>query len=142
MADKEKLFRPITDVEIVAQMTENDTVLIEQGGEIKRTKGVVGSGGSSKPVAFYVSNGLWKDVNWSEQATLADIVDAYFAGNAYINEPTNEGYMPQKIIGFNISASNPSVTYISSEENGYIKTETIKPYTYDELKTEIAKHIS
>lgn len=42
MADK--IIRPITDVEIVEQMTENDTVLIEQNGEIKRTKGVVGGG--------------------------------------------------------------------------------------------------
>lgn len=42
MADK--ILRPITDVEIVEQMGENDTVLIEQGGEIKRAKGVAGGG--------------------------------------------------------------------------------------------------
>lgn len=46
MADK--ILRPITDVEIVEQMTENDTVLIEQNGVIKRTKGVVGGGGGKK----------------------------------------------------------------------------------------------
>ena len=46
MADK--ILRPITDVEIVEQMTENDTVLIEQNGEIKRTKGVVGGGTGGK----------------------------------------------------------------------------------------------
>lgn len=40
----EKNFRPITDVEIVEQMTENDTILIEQNGMLKRTKGVVGGG--------------------------------------------------------------------------------------------------
>lgn len=40
MADK--ILRPITDVEIVEQMGENDTVLIEHGGEIKRAKGVAG----------------------------------------------------------------------------------------------------
>lgn len=37
-------YRKITDVEVVEQMTENDTILIEQNGEIKRTKGVVGGG--------------------------------------------------------------------------------------------------
>lgn len=46
MADK--ILRPIVDVEIVEQMTENDTVLIEQNGEIKRTKGVIGSGGAKQ----------------------------------------------------------------------------------------------
>ena len=46
MADK--ILRPITDVEIVEQMTENDTVLIEQNGAIKRTKGVVGGGGAKQ----------------------------------------------------------------------------------------------
>ena len=42
MADK--ILRPITDVEIVEKMGENDTVLIEHDGEIKRAKGVAGGG--------------------------------------------------------------------------------------------------
>ena len=50
----DKTFRPITDVEIVEQMTENDTVLIEQNGMIKRTKGVVGGGGSAGGGEKYV----------------------------------------------------------------------------------------
>ena len=36
----DKTFRPITDLEIVEQMSENDTVLIERNGMLKRTKGV------------------------------------------------------------------------------------------------------
>ena len=54
MADK--ILRPITDVEIVEQMTENDTVLIEQNGEIKRAKGVAGggSGGSAGGKAYII----------------------------------------------------------------------------------------
>lgn len=36
----DKTFRPITDLEIVEQMSDNDTVLIERNGMLKRTKGV------------------------------------------------------------------------------------------------------
>lgn len=52
MADK--ILRPITDVEIVEQMTENDTVLIEHGGEIKRAKGVAGGSGGGLDDIFIV----------------------------------------------------------------------------------------
>lgn len=55
MADK--ILRPITDVEIVEQMGENDTVLIEHGGEIKRTKGVVGGGSGKK----YFIKSIWDE---------------------------------------------------------------------------------
>ena len=56
MADK--ILRPITDVEIVEQMTENDTVLIEQNGAIKRTKGVVGG-------EKYIINAVWDEESGS-----------------------------------------------------------------------------
>ena len=69
MADK--ILRPITDVEIVEQMTENDTVLIERGGEIKRTKGVVGGGGGGEK---YIIDKVYGDdgtVNYSWHTPVA-----------------------------------------------------------------------
>ena len=47
MADK--TFRPITDVEVVEQMTENDTVLIERDGEAKRIQASKIAGEKNEP---------------------------------------------------------------------------------------------
>lgn len=82
MADKEKLFRSITDVEIVEQMTENDTVLIEQNGMIKRTKGVVGGGGGEKYfIDVTMTSGSAPTLSWDTPVSYEDFTSKLLVGN-------------------------------------------------------------
>lgn len=77
MADK--ILRAITDVEIVEQMTENDTVLIEQGGEIKRTKGVVGGSGGGKKYTL-LAEASDDGVNFSIDVGFEELKEMIMAG--------------------------------------------------------------
>ena len=80
MADK--TFRPITDVEIVEQMTENDTVLIEQNGMIKRTKGVVGGGGGEKyAINVTMASDGTTTLSWDTPVSYEDFASKFLAGN-------------------------------------------------------------
>lgn len=75
----DKTFRPITDVEIVEQMTANDTVLIERNGMIKRTKGVVGGGGEKYIIDVYPGT---EDiaVSWATPVVYDDFLSKFTAG--------------------------------------------------------------
>ena len=72
----DKTFRPITDLEIVEQMSDNDTVLIERNGMLKRTKGV--SRNAVKSV-----NGVAPDENGDVQLEIPSIPPSVGIGEAY-----------------------------------------------------------
>ena len=101
MADNEYKFAPITNTEVVEELAEDGHVLALQDDKIVRvpSTAVGGGGGSAAPVMFYVSSYVCKDSAKTEYATAAEIVDAYFAGTAYMSV----GVCPQKITGFMIS---------------------------------------
>ena len=78
MADK--ILRPIVDVEIVEQMTENDTVLIEQNGAIKRTKGVVGGCGERYIIETTAGADGTLVVSWATPVSYEEFASKFASG--------------------------------------------------------------
>lgn len=97
--------RKLAEVDVVAEPADTANVLIEQDGEIKRAPKTAVGGGGGKPVIFRLSNdAMYSDVACTKQATVADVVDAYFANRAYFEMSSMDGTRaPQKVIGFYFS---------------------------------------
>ena len=96
-------FKKLSEVESLSEAPEGASLIAEIGGEIKRIpSNGLGSGGSTTPIVFKLSNDKYlqnKDTN--DIATAEEIVDAYMSGNAYV---INNSYnCPEKIIGFTLS---------------------------------------
>ena len=109
MNDK-KNFRPITDGEIIEEMTENDTVLIERNGEVKRTKGVIGGGRSTAYIRYrqdpyWIGSGEYdfvnaEDLSVIEPATHDAVQQAMKNGIVYVvtGEPHSYNFQLSQII--------------------------------------------
>ena len=107
-------------------------------------------GGSAKPVIFTVNSSNHNSLMLGENdATTKDVVDAYFAGNAYVDE-RNVGFV-QKIVGFKTSCGNGipsdttgySVVYHDQDSNASAeKTAWVASGNYGELVEEMAKWLS
>lgn len=109
--------RKIGDVERVDSIAAEDGILLERGGALKRIDAEQ-VGGTSKMVIFTISSvGSDKYIAKSDGVTLAsldEVLDAYFAGNAYVyarhssykaenGTSYTDIYAPGKITGFEIS---------------------------------------
>ena len=109
--------RKIGDVERVDSIAAEDGILLERGGALKRIDAEQ-VGGTSKMVIFRISStNDGSFIAKSDGVTFAsadEILDAYFAGNAYVFVPqgayTDENgvsdvyvYAPGEIVGFEIS---------------------------------------
>lgn len=136
--------RKLADVEVIAEPTDEAHVLVEQNGEIKRTPktAVGGGGGIAEPVVFTISNSIvCKPNSTNDRATTYEIVDAYFAGNAYALHDC----IPQKIIGFSIS--NDAV-YVCCRDVNYdlgfamFRISTGSSDVLGDLESDIAAYLS
>lgn len=94
------------------------------------------SGGGASPVVFKISYSGNLAISDTALATVTDVVDAYMAGNAYINDG-----IPYKIIGFRISSSyHPMIIdrYGSNSEFDY----SVHGSTQDDFEAAFAKYTS
>ena len=119
-------YKKISDLEEITEVTEGATVPVLDGdGKMKRISAAgIGSGssggGSAAPVVFKVSNGFLTHYdNANVWATTEEVVDAYFAGNAYIYAAYGDDYAPQKVIGFYISSASVHAQTKNSNPPGF-----------------------
>lgn len=105
-------YKKISDLEEVEEVLSGATIPVLDGdGVVKRISAEgIGSGSNGsvgKPVIFIISqssNGkVLFDRGGAREATAKEVLDAYFANDAYVDTHGGAEFMPQKIIGFYLS---------------------------------------
>lgn len=104
--------KKISDSVKLESLNETDTLLVNHDGMIAQ---VAGNGiGGGKPIMFKPSLAAGGLVVDGRLATPAEVLDAYFAGNAYLeavpaDKSTNNGCLAGRIDGFYLSANDGNV---------------------------------
>lgn len=109
-------YKKISDLEEITEVTDGATIPVLDGDGVMKRISAAGigngngndngngnSGGTAAPIIFEESEVLRYYNEPGSWARVEDIVDAYFAGNAYIGMTQYNVYCPQKIVGFSIS---------------------------------------
>ena len=99
-------FTRLADVETVETVSDTANVLVEEDGEIKKVAKSQVGGSTGKPVIFYPTlGGLAISPKAENKASAETILDAYYAGNAYIylNNIGEDTEGIQRIYGFYVS---------------------------------------
>lgn len=118
MADKKKLFRPITEVEVVESVNAEDTVLIEQDGVAKRApKGSIGAQSdwnvNDETNPAYVKN----RTHWTEK-----VVDIRWDGNleGHVTVDAGEGallvHVSDEVLTVADLVGSTATVYIGTEQ--------------------------
>lgn len=131
----------LVDVETVETVSDEASVLIVQDGEVKQTaKTNVGGGGGgvSAPICFYVSGHLYLDETFINAVDVETVVEAYFAGNAYVMSDS----MPQKVTGFAISSAKGGGVYYQRCDTNAISSGFIKDCSVDQLEACVSEHLA
>lgn len=126
MAEKEKLFRSITDVEVVESVNAEDTVLIEQDGVAKRApKGSIGAQSdlnvNDETNPAYVKN----RTHWAEK-----VVDIQWDGNleGHVTVDAGDGallvHVSDEVLTVEDLVGSTATVYIGTEQNAESKVLT------------------